>query len=93
MAYTTVELQRYAATANERINRDLAQLERLEEEYKGKMRDQAEAELYLAQGYQAINNQDFEGLKVAVRQLYGLLPEAMAEEVQGYRSTVMKHGF
>jgi len=71
----------------------VAQLERLEEEYKGKMRDQAEAELYFAQGYQAINNQDFEGLKVAVRQLYGLLSETMAEEVQGYRSTVMKQGF
>ena len=71
----------------------VAQLERLEEEYKGKMRSQTEAELYFAQGYQAINNQDFEGLKAAVSQLYGLLPEVDVEEIQGYRSTVMKHGF
>lgn len=71
----------------------VSQLERLEEEYKGKMRDQAEAELYFAQGYRAINNQDFESLKTAVRQLYGLLPESIVEEVRGYRSTVMKHGF
>jgi len=71
----------------------VAQLERLEEEYKENMRDQTEAKLYFAQGYQAINNQDVEGLKMAVRQLYGLLPESMAEEIQGYRSTVIKHGF
>jgi len=70
----------------------VAQFERLEEEYKGKMSDQAEAELYFAKAYQAINNQDYEGLKSAVRQLYGLLPETDAEEVRGYRSTVTKHG-
>jgi len=71
----------------------VAQLERLEKEYKGKMRNQAEAELYFTQAYQAMNKQDLEGLKVTVRQLYGLLPEVDVEEVKGYRSTVMEHGF
>jgi molecular chaperone DnaK len=71
----------------------MAQLERLEEEYIGNMSNRAEAELLLAQGHRAINNQDFEGLKTAVRQLYGLLPPSIAEDVRGYRSTVMKQGF
>lgn len=68
-------------------------LERLEEEYIGNMRDRAEAELLLAQGHQAINNADIESLKMAVRQLYGLLPDALAEDLRGYKSTVMKKGF
>lgn len=71
----------------------VAQLERLEEEYIGNMRDRAEAELLLAQGHQAINNADIESLKMAVRQLYGLLPDALAEDLRGYKSTVMKKGF
>jgi len=71
----------------------VGQLEQLEAEYKGNMSDQAEAERLLAQGHRAIANQDFENLKIAVRQLWGLLPVAMAEQLRGYRSTVIKEGF
>jgi len=71
----------------------VAQLERLAGEYKDDMRDQADAERLIAQGYRAIKNQDVEGLMTAVRQLYGLLPDSIAEEARGYRSTVMKEGF
>ena len=70
----------------------VAQLERCADEYKANMRDQAEAELLIAQGYHAINNQDTEGLKTAVRKLYGLLPDSIVEVLRGYRSTVMKKG-
>jgi len=71
----------------------VAQLERCADEYKANMRDQAEAELLIAQGYHAINNQDTEGLKTAVRKLYGLLPDSIVEDLRGYRSTIMKEGF
>lgn len=71
----------------------VAQLERLAEEYRDNMRDQTEAERLIAQGYRAINNQDVEGLQTAVRQLYGLLPDSIAEDLRGYRSTIMKEGF
>lgn len=71
----------------------VAQLERLANEYKVNMRDQTEAELLIAQGYRAINNQDVESLKLAVRQLYGLLPDSIAEDLRGYKSTIMKEGF
>ncbi|MGA8849525.1 MAG: Hsp70 family protein [Dehalococcoidia bacterium] len=71
----------------------VGQLEQLEAEYKGNMSDQAEAERLLAQGHRAIANQDFENLKIAVRQLWGLLPVAMAEQLRGYRSTVIMGGF
>ncbi len=57
------------------------------------MSDQAEAERLLAQGHQAITNQDFENLKIAVRQLWGLLPAETAEQLRGYKSTVIKEGF
>jgi molecular chaperone DnaK len=71
----------------------VGQLEHLETEYKGNMSNQAEAERLLAQGHRAIANQDFENLKIAVRQLWGLLPVAMAEQLRGYRSTVIMGGF
>ncbi len=71
----------------------VAHFERLTGEYKDNMRDQAEAERLIAEGYRAINNEDVEGLRATVRKLYGLLPESIAEEVRGYRSTVMKQGF
>jgi len=71
----------------------LAQLEHLETEYKDNMRDQAEAERLLAQGRRAITNEDFENLKIAVRQLWGLLPDEITEQLRGYKSTVIKEGF
>ncbi|MFC1952608.1 Hsp70 family protein [Chloroflexota bacterium] len=71
----------------------VAQLERLDGEHKENMRDQTEAERLIALGYRAINNQDVEGLQSAVRQLWGLLPDAIAEDLRGYRSTIMKEGF
>ncbi len=71
----------------------VSHFERLVSEHKDKMRDQTEAERLIAQGYRAIKNQDVEELKTAVRQLYGLLPNSIAEDLRGYRSTVMKKGF
>lgn len=71
----------------------VGQLEHLETEYIDKMRDKAEAERLLAEGRRAINNQDFENLKIAVRQLWGLLPDEITEQLRGYRSTVIKEGF
>jgi len=71
----------------------VAQLEHLETEYKDNMRDQAEAERLLAQGRRAITNEDFENLKIAVRQLWGLLPDEITEQLRGYKSTVIKEGF
>ena len=71
----------------------LAQLELLETEYKDNMRDQAEGERLFAQGRRAITNQDFENLKIAVRQLWGLLPDEITEQLRGYKSTVIKEGF
>ena len=71
----------------------VAQLEHLETEYKDNMRDQAEAERLFAQGHRAITNQDFENLKIAVRQLWGLLPDEITEQLRGYKSTVIKEGF
>ena len=70
----------------------VAHFERLAGEYKDNMRDQAEAERLIAQGYRAINNQDVEGLRTAVRQLYGLLPDSVTGDLGGYRSTIMKDG-
>jgi len=71
----------------------VGQLEHLETEYKGNMSNQAEAERLFAQGHRAITSQDFERLKTAVRQLWGLLPDEMVEQLRGYRSTVIKGGF
>jgi len=71
----------------------VGQLEQLETEYRSTMSDQAEAERLLAQGHRAIADQDFENLKTAVRQLWGLLPVETAEQLRGYKSTVIKGGF
>jgi len=71
----------------------VGQLEHLETEYKNNISNQAEAERLFAQGHQAITNQDFESLKTAVQQLWGLLPDEMVEQLRGYRSTVIKGGF
>ena len=70
----------------------VGQLEQLNGEIKIKMQNQSEAERLISLGYRAINNQDVEGLKTAVRQLYGLLPDEIAEDLRGYKSTVMKKG-
>jgi molecular chaperone DnaK len=71
----------------------VAQLEQLETEYKGNMSDQAEAERLVADAHQAMTNQDFGNLKVAVRQLWALLPAETADQLRGYRSTVITGGF
>lgn len=71
----------------------VASLEHLETEYIDNMRDQAEAERLFAQAHRAIDNQDFENLKIAVHQLWGLLPDEISEQLRGYRSTVIKEGF
>lgn len=71
----------------------VASLEHLETEYIDNMRDKAEAERLFAQAHRAIDNQDFENLKVAVRQLWALLPDEISEQLRGYRSTVIKEGF
>ncbi|MDH4240110.1 MAG: Hsp70 family protein [Phycisphaerae bacterium] len=71
----------------------VGQLEHLEKEYKGNMSNQAEADRLLAQGHRAITNQDVESLKTAVRQLWGLLPNEVVEQLRGYKSTVIKGGF
>jgi molecular chaperone DnaK len=71
----------------------VGQLEHLETEYKSNMSNQAEAERLFVQGHRAITNQDFESLETAVRQLWGLLPDEMVEQLRGYRSTVIKGGF
>ena len=71
----------------------VAQLEYLEKECKGNMSNQAEADNLLVQGRLAIIRQDPDGLRTAVQRLYALLPSAMAEQLRGYRSTIMKGGF
>lgn len=58
-------------------------LEHLESE-KGKMQDQAQADLLFAQGRRAINDNDLEALKAAVRQLIALLPFGEQEKAPGY---------
>ncbi|OFW50439.1 MAG: hypothetical protein A3G77_11890 [Acidobacteria bacterium RIFCSPLOWO2_12_FULL_68_19] len=49
------------------------------EKKKATMTNAAQADQYLAQGRRAINNDDFDGLRAAVRQLAGLLPADDAE--------------
>ncbi len=52
----------------------VAQLDNLEKK-KHMMTDQGQADIYISQGRRAMNNNDLEGLKAAVRQLAGLLPQ------------------
>jgi molecular chaperone DnaK len=59
------------------------------EQHCGLMTDQPKASQLLQQGKRAMNADDFEGLRAAVRQLANLLPEEKREEVPGYRSTVI----
>ncbi len=71
----------------------VAQLEYLETECKGNMSNQSEAESLFTQARIAMAHQDLDGLRTAVQRLYALLPSAMAEQLRGYRSTVIKGGF
>lgn len=71
----------------------VAQLELLTNEHKVNMRDQVQAELFIAQGNRAKYDEDVESLKLAVRQLYELLPPEVAEDLHGYKSTITKEGF
>lgn len=48
------------------------------------------ADTLITQGRKAIDNNDLEGLKSAVRQLIDLLPETEKEEAKGFGSTIMK---
>jgi molecular chaperone DnaK len=60
------------------------------EEQKSAMRDVAMAEQLIAQGHRAINNQDVEALKAAVRQLISLLPPTEQEQARGYGGTTIR---
>jgi len=54
------------------------------------MRDKDQADTLINMGRKAINSNDVEGLKSAVRQLLALLPAAQQEAVrQGFGSTVI----
>jgi molecular chaperone DnaK len=54
------------------------------------MTDRAQADLWINQGNRAINQNDLEGLKSAVRQLLELLPTRRQQEfAKGYGSTVL----
>lgn len=59
------------------------------EQHSSVMADQARASQLIQQGKRAINANDFEALRAAVRQLANLLPEEQQEEALGYRSTVV----
>jgi molecular chaperone DnaK len=59
------------------------------EQHRGLMTDQAKASQLLQQARRAVNANDLEGLRAAVRQLANLLPEEKREEIPGYRSTVV----
>lgn len=64
------------------------------QERRAVMRDQAVAERLFAQATRAINNNDIEALKAAIRQLVGLLPpdEREAAEARGaFGGTTMAH--
>ncbi|MFB3786189.1 MAG: Hsp70 family protein [bacterium] len=55
----------------------------------GGMRDTGAAEKLIAQGKQAIQNNNLDGLETAVRRLVTLLPVAEQTEIRDLRSTVM----
>lgn len=60
---------------------------------KSKMQDQSQADLLFAQGRRAIENQDLEAIKAAVRQLWGLLPPPDQAEARGrYKGTTISFG-
>ncbi len=60
------------------------------EERRSYMRDAARAEQLFAQARRAINNDDVEGLKAAVRQLVGLLPPKEQEAARGYGGSLTR---
>lgn len=60
------------------------------EEQKSSMRDAGQAAQLISQGRRAINNNDIEALKAAVRQLIGLLPKEMQQEASGYGGTTIR---
>lgn len=57
------------------------------EERRSLMRDAGDAEDLLARGRRAINNNDLEGLRAAVKQLLALLPPDEQQRAQGYGGT------
>ena len=57
---------------------------------KAEMRDEAQADMLLAQGRRAETSSDLEGLKAAVRQLIGLLPHEQQEKARGYGGTTIR---
>jgi len=78
-----------SSLASRRLNAWLRDLEGR----RGHMTDQVAASRLLAQANRAINDNDLEALKGAVRQLIGLLPPDEKEEAQsrgGLRSTTLR---
>jgi molecular chaperone DnaK len=65
----------------------MGQLRRLEEK-RGQMTDPAQADQLAAQARRAMNNNDFEALKAAVRQLAGLLPAGDADRAKVMSSLI-----
>jgi len=60
------------------------------ESRKSSMENISQAEQLFDQARRAINNDDIEGLKAAVRQLLGFLPEEQQQEIPGYGGTTIR---
>jgi len=58
-------------------------------ERKMQMKDRGQADQLIGQGTRAINTNDLEGLKAAVRQLINLLPVDEQQDARGYGGTTM----
>lgn len=58
-------------------------------DFRSDMTDQAIADKLFAQGNRALNENDVEGLKAAVKQLIDLLPEEQQEEAKIYKGSTM----
>ncbi len=67
------------------------QLEMISEK-KSEIGNQQEADRLIKQAYRAITNQDFDGLRDAVIELYRLMPETTVEEIRAYGSTIITSG-
>lgn len=59
------------------------------EERQSSLQDVSQAERLFSQAHRAMNNNDLEGLKAAVRQLIALLPREQQEELRGYGGTTI----
>ena len=59
------------------------------EERQSSLQEVSQAEQLIDQARRAINNEDLEALKAAVRQLIALLPREQQEELHGYGGTTI----